>query len=61
MDFLSRKKNRALLSDIEAKTGVKWTESRDRERIVFSGTFKQVEEAQKLLQENVNQTKGNSV
>ena len=59
MDFLSRKKNRALLSDIEAKTGVKWTES--SERIVFSGTFKQVEEAQKLLQENVNQTKGNSV
>lgn len=47
------------MSDIEAKTGVKWTDS--GVRIVLSGTFKQIEEAQKLLQENVSQTKGNIV
>ena len=59
MEFLSRGKTKALVSDIVARTGVKWVEL--SETFVLSGTFKQVEVAQKLLQEDVSQTKGNSV
>ena len=56
VDFLPRQKTRALLGNIEAETGVKWTES--SEKIIMSGTLKQVAEGQKLFLEDVSQSNG---
>ena len=56
MEYLSRKKTRALLKDMKARTGVEWIES--SENFIMSGTFKQVEEAHSFLQENARQSYG---
>ena len=54
VEYLSRKKTRAVLKDMKARTGVEWIES--RENFIMSGTFKQVEEAHSFLQENASQS-----
>ena len=56
VEYLSRKKTRALLKDMKARTGVGWIES--SESFIMSGTFKQVEEAHSFLQENASQSYG---
>ena len=56
MEYLSRKKTKALLKDVKARTGVEWIES--SENFIMSGTFKQVEEAHTFLQENASQSYG---
>lgn len=56
MEYLSRKKTRALLKDMKARTGVECIEL--SENFIMSGTFKQVEEAHSFLQENARQSYG---
>lgn len=54
VEYLSRKKTRAFLKDMKARTGVEWIES--SESFIMSGTFKQVEEVRSFLQENASQS-----
>ena len=56
VESISREQTQNLLTDIAAKTGVKWIDS--AETFSLSGTFKQVEESRALLQQGIHQSNG---
>ena len=56
VESISHEQTRNLLTDIAAKTGIKWIES--AHTFIMSGTFKQVEESSAFLQQGIHQSSG---